>query len=257
METVYGPIDSWRLKRSLGVDLISQEKRVCSFDCVYCQIEECKEITTERRRFVNLKRVRAELNDALNKIGDKVDYVTLSGMGEPTLASNLSEGIDMLHDITEKPKAILTNGSLFHLEEVRKPLNDLDYVISSLDAGDSKTFDRVNNPTPEINFKDILKGYKIFSKNYDGRFAIEIMITKENKESISAIASLIRDFDVDEIQLNTPLRPSIVEPVKAKELKEIESDFQDVETKIVYEEKRTKTANLDEEEIIRRGRPKK
>jgi len=168
MKYIYGPIDSWRLKRSLGVDLISEEGRVCSFNCIYCQISKCQELTSKRRKFVEIKEVREELVEALELVGDKVDYLTLSGIGEPTLASNLPEAVEMLKEVSDKPKAILTNSSLLNLEEVRKPLERLDYVIASLDAVDEDSFQKVNNPVEGIHFDEIIEGLRVFGENYSG-----------------------------------------------------------------------------------------
>ncbi len=256
MRSVYGPIDSWRLKRSLGVDLISEEGRVCTFNCIYCQITRCQELTSTRKKFVEIEEVREELLTALKKVGDKVDYITLSGMGEPTLASNLSEGVDMLEEVSDKPKAILTNGSLLHVEEVRRPLKRLDYVIASLDAADEESFEKVNDPAEGISFDSTLEGLRAFGKEHPGKFAVEMMFIEENKHLVEQMAELIDEIEVDEVQLNTPLRPSVVEPLKEEELKEMESHFDGVETKMVYEAKRTDTPDLDEEEVIRRGRSK-
>ena len=256
MRSVYGPIDSWRLKRSLGIDLISEEGRVCTFDCIYCQITRCQELTCGRRKFVQIKEVRKELLEALELVGKKVDYLTLSGMGEPTLASNLTEAVEMLEEVSSKPKAVLTNSSLLHLEEVRKPLKRLDYVIASLDAVDEESFEKINNPAEGITFDKIVEGLRAFGENYKGTLAIEIMFVEENKHHAEKMADLIDDLGVDEVQLNTPLRPSVVKPLKEAELKEMEHYFEGVSTKMVYGAKRTETSNIDEDEVIRRGRAK-
>jgi len=201
--------------------------------------------------------LREELREALEMVRDKVDYLTLSGMGEPTLASNLPEAVEMLEEESDKPKAILTNSSLLHLEEVREPLQKLDYVIASLDAVDEESFEKVNNPAEGICFDNIVEGLRVFRKNYSGTFAIEIMFVEENKHLVEQMAELVVDhLDVDEVQLNTPLRPSVVAPLKEEELKEMEHHFEGVKTKMVYEAKRTDTPDIDEKEVIRRGRAK-
>ena len=65
MKIVYGPIASWRLGRSLGVDLICSTEKICSFDCIYCQLEKTKHITSQRNTFVSINRVEMELKSAL------------------------------------------------------------------------------------------------------------------------------------------------------------------------------------------------
>ncbi len=258
MKSIYGPIDSWRLKRSLGVDIIKQNGRVCSFDCIYCQIERCQELTSERKKFVDIDQVREELKEALDKVGDKTDYITFSGMGEPTLALNLDEAVEMVKDVSDKPVAILTNGSLFHKEGVRKTLKNIDYVIASLDASDKKSFKTINDPAEGIKFAEIIEAYETFGEEYEGTFAIEVMFLQENKHLAEDIAEIVKKIEVDEVQLNTPLRPPIVDPLKESTLKKLEERYFDsLETKMVYRAKRTETPNLDDVEVISRGRADK
>ncbi|MBS3816713.1 MAG: radical SAM protein [Candidatus Thermoplasmatota archaeon] len=256
MKSVYGPIDSWRLDRSLGVDLISRKGKACPFDCVYCQIKKTDSVTSKRRKFVSIEELREELDQALKRVGDLTDYLTFSGMGEPTLASNLAEGVDMLKEISDKQVAILTNGGLLYREDVREALQGVDYVITSLDAPDQEILEKVNRPSRDITFEKISHGLKRFSETYGGKLAVEIMVIEENKDHISEIARKIEGLDIDEVQLNTPLRPSVVPPVSEEVLQEAKSYFESTETKMVYEEKRTDTPKLDDEEVIKRGRPK-
>jgi len=227
---------------------------VCTFDCVYCQIKRCQAVTSKRQKFVDMDDLREEFDDALEIVGDHTDYITFSGMGEPTLAVNLEEGIKMVNELSNKPTAILTNSSLMNEKGVRNALKGLDYVIASLDAGDQETLEKVNRPDKDILFKDIIDGLKKFSDNFQGRFALEMMLIEDNYPRISDIAALSREMRVDEIQLNTPLRPSVVPPLEEEKLQKAKKHFKGVETKIVYQEKRTDTPKLDEEEVIRRGR---
>ncbi len=257
MKYVYGPLNSWRLKRSFGVDLISTEGRTCSFDCEYCQIQNINEITSERREFVDLEEWGKEVEEGLRDVGENVDYLTFSGTGEPTLALNFPEAVDAVKEITDKPLAILTNGSFFNVEEVREALMKLDYVIAELDAPNEEIFKKVSRPAEGIEFDEIISGYKKFSERYNGKFALEVMFTPNNKDYAEEIAELARKISPDEIQLNTPLRPCPVEHLSQEELKRLEQYFTGLDTINVYDSKRTKTKMLNEEEVIRRGRPVK
>lgn len=254
MRSVYGPVDSWRLGRSLGVDILCTEKRYCSFDCVYCQLQPKGEMTSERRKFVDISDVREELEAALEKVGDHTDYITLSGTGEPTLAKNLSEGVDMINDVSEKPTAILTNGSLFDRLEVREPLLKIDYVIAELDSSDVEKYEKVNRPAPIIDFWSVIDGYKEFISRYDGKFSLEVMFVEENRDEAEEIAEIAREIGPDEVQINTPLRRSPVEPLSKDELKDIENHFEGLDTINVYEAERKKSKSLDDKELIKRGR---
>jgi len=88
---IYGPVPSWRLGKSLGIDLLSAKGKTCCFDCVYCQLGRTLHLLTERRQFVSLEHLAEELESVK---GLDIDYVTFSGMGEPALASNLGEAIE-------------------------------------------------------------------------------------------------------------------------------------------------------------------
>ena len=88
-KVVYGPVPSWRLGRSLGIDLLSRAK-TCSLDCIYCQLGPTADKVTRRAEFVPTERLVTEIKDLPDV---ELDFVTFSGMGEPTLASNLGEAI--------------------------------------------------------------------------------------------------------------------------------------------------------------------
>ena len=125
---IYGPVPSWRLGRSLGVDLVSTEGKTCSFDCIYCQLGRTIYPQMERREFVTMAQLATELEAVKNNI--VADYVTFSGMAEPTLASNLGEAIRIAKLILPLPVAILTNSSLMPREDVCDDLAQADVVIA-------------------------------------------------------------------------------------------------------------------------------
>ena len=131
MKTVYGPVPSWRLGRSFGIDVIARGK-TCSFDCIYCQLDQTKYKTCKLQEFINVKRLEKDLSKVIEKV--EADYITFSGMGEPTLASNLGQAIDLIRGFTDIPIAILTNSSVFYRKEVRKNLYKLDFIVAKLDA---------------------------------------------------------------------------------------------------------------------------
>ena len=132
---IFGPVPSRRLGRSLGVDLVPF--KTCSYDCVYCQLGRTTNKNTKRKEWVPLQNVIDQLKDRLSS---KPDYITLSGSGEPTLFSRLDELISEIKELTDVPVAVLTNGSLLWLPEVREALKSADMVIPSLDVGNSQIF---------------------------------------------------------------------------------------------------------------------
>ena len=152
---IYGPVPSRRLGTSLGVDLVPF--KVCSYDCVYCQLGRTRWISCDREAFVPPARLVEEIRQALVQ-GPLPDVITLAGSGEPTLYEPLGELIRALKTLTGIPVALLTNGALFWKPEVRRDAALADLVLPSLDAGDEATFQAVNRPHPGLTLEETLQG---------------------------------------------------------------------------------------------------
>ena len=255
MKTVYGPVSSWRLGRSFGIDLICRARKICSFDCIYCQLGKIGRKTLERNVYVQTEKVLKDLEEVLPKI--KADVITFSGTGEPTLAKNLEEIIDFLRRKTSLTLAILTNSTLFFDEEVQKALNKLDIVVAKLDVFDEDSFKKINRPAKGISFEKYLQGINSFRKNYSGKFALQMMFIKENKNFARKMAEIAREIKPDEIQINTPLRPCGAKPLTGSEVKKIKKEFSGFKNVIsVYEAEKPKVLPLDIKEVQKRKRPK-
>ena len=252
MKSIYGPVASWRLGKSLGIDLICSEKKICSFDCIYCQLEKTEKITKQRESFVALNVVKEELKNALKKTTP--DVITLSGTGEPTLAKNMDGVIQLIRELSDLPIAILTNSSLFYDISVRESLCKLDIIVAKLDASNQELFQKINHPTPGVTFEKTLNRIKKLRKEFHGKFALQIMFMKENKEYAYELAELALEINPDEVQINTPLRPCPVKPLTKTELNEIEKKFTGLNTLSVYNSPKPKTDPLDKLEIFKRRR---
>ncbi len=243
MEIIYGPVSSWRLKKSLGVDLICREnEKVCSFDCTYCSLGETTEKTVERRVFVSTDRIEKELRKTIDKV--EPDIVTMSGTGEPTLAENIGEVIETARDVTNLPVSVLTNSSLMMRKDVRRSLAEADIVVGSLDASNQELLDRINQPCDEITFRDIVLGMKKFSEEFEGRFALEIMFTPENLDFSEEIAEIAKSIEPHEVQINTPLRDCPVRALTQSELKGVKENFEGMKVLTVYEAKKEEVKNV-------------
>lgn len=252
MKIVYGPVASWRLGKSLGLDVICRPEKICSFDCVYCQLEKTRKITTERELFVPTKEIEKELILALKQT--KPDVITLSGMGEPTLAKNIGEIIEYTRSITSIPLAILTNSSLFYDKEVQKSLCKLDIIVAKLDAPNEVLFNTINRPAEGINFKQTLSGIQNLRNKFKGKFALQMMFIKQNKYYAQEMANLARNINPDEVQINTPLRPCKIKPLDEETIEKIEKIFDGLPTISVYKSPKPKTDPLDKVELIKRRR---
>ncbi len=246
---VYGPVPSWRLGRSLGVDLLPRDGKTCSFDCVYCQLGRTARRLTQRSEFVPLDAVRWELERVQ---GVAADSVTFAGMGEPTLASNLGEAIRLARAVLGLPVAVLTNSSLMAREDVRRDLACADIVVASLDAPNEQLFRRINRPVAALRLEDILRGIDLFEAEYGGVLALEMMFVKANKGLAAEMAAIAREIAPDEVQINTPLRPCAVAPLTANDIAAIREEFTGLPVRSVYEAARPAVTPLDVSETLRR-----
>jgi len=215
---------SRRLGFSLGVDLVTF--KTCSLDCIYCQAGKTTHKTIERKSYVSLESVIPELKDAL-KQSQKIDYITLSGSGEPTLNLDLGRIITAIKQITDIPVAVLTNGTLLHLESVRDELMAADLVVPSLDAVSQEIFCEINNPHPHINVSQMISGLKSLREAFSGDIWLEIMLVKglnDFPEEIKKLKDVISSIEFEKVQLNTTVRPAadkVIEPVTNEELASI------------------------------------
>jgi len=250
MPFVFGPVPSRRLGLSLGIDLIPP--KTCTFDCIYCQLEDPEKLTRNRESFISLEELKTELQHALKQTTP--DVITLSGMGEPSLANNMDEAITIIRKSTDLPIAILTNSTLLCKKDVRDSLSRLDIIVAKLDAPDDKMFRKINQPAEGVTFEKTLEGIKTMRKKIKGKFAIQIMFMNENKECASQLAELSREIKPDEVQINTPLRPCSVAPLTKGELDKIEKMFHGLNTISVYTSQKPATNPLDKMELIKRRR---
>ena len=228
LKYVYGPVPSRRLGLSLGVDVVPF--KTCTLDCVYCQLGVTTAHTVDRQPFTPIESVAADVATALRE-RPTPDFITISGSGEPTLDSQLGELIDRLRSVTHLPIAIITNGTLLWVPEVRADCAKADVVLPSLDAGDPQTFQRVNRPHPDITFERLVSGLSVFRDEYEGQIWLEVFIVKgitDNEAAVRAIASVVAEVQPNRVQLNTAVRPAAeaeVKPVSAERLKELATLF--------------------------------
>jgi len=204
---VFGPVPSRRLGRSLGIDLVPF--KTCSYDCVYCQLGRTTVKTIERREFTPLAEVLEEIDRKLAE-GSRPDYITLSGSGEPTLHTGISELVPAVKKMTDIPLAVLTNGSLLWDPDVREALQEADLVVPSLDAGDAEAFQRVNRPHRDIPFETMLEGLVQFRSGFTGQLWLEVFLVGKVTgcdSQVRKIATLVERIRPDRIQLNTVIRP--------------------------------------------------
>jgi wyosine [tRNA(Phe)-imidazoG37] synthetase (radical SAM superfamily) len=246
---IYGPVSSWRTGVSLGLDPLASTSKACNFDCVYCQLGKTSELTTHRKVFV-------PTNDLLEEVKSlswqgPLDYLTFSGLGEPTLAQNLGAMIRGLRGIRREPIAVITNSSLMHLSDVRQDLCLADFVIAKLDADSQSSFDSIDG-AGHLDFQIVVEGMINFRKIYKGKMALQIMLIKENLHLAQSLSKIAAKIGAQEVQLNTPLRPSGVKPLGPREIDSAKSHFQGFDVVTVFEGTRKICEPMDEDATVRR-----
>jgi len=207
MNYIYGPVPSRRLGFSLGVDLVPY--KTCTLDCIYCQLGRTTQKTVLRNLYAPTADILEEVKEAVTQ-KQRIDYITFSGSGEPTLNSGIGALIKKVKAFTTIPIAVLTNGTLLFMEDVRKDLLNADVVLPSLDAASDVMFRKINRPHDVLNLDSIIRGLKRFRKIYKGRIWLEVMLIKnfnDNTEELSRIKIAISDIHPDRVYLNTVVRP--------------------------------------------------
>jgi wyosine [tRNA(Phe)-imidazoG37] synthetase (radical SAM superfamily) len=223
---VYGPVASRRLGFSLGVDIIPFKS--CTLDCTYCQLGSTGRTTVRRRRWFPPEEILAQIKAAIDS-GQKIDVITFSGSGEPTLSRDLGRLIRAVKRMTRIPVAVLTNGTLLVRQDVRRELAAADIVVPSLDAVPAALFRRVNRPHLSLDNRRIIDGLARFRREYKGEIRLEIMLVKGLNDSpahIEALAAAVARIRPDRIELNTVVRPpadALAKPLDAAGLRRIKA----------------------------------
>lgn len=202
----FGPVPSRRLGRSLGIDLVPF--KTCSYDCIYCQLGRTTNKTIERKEYFPVDEILKSLKKRLHEISTP-DYITLAGSGEPMLYSPIEELIRGIKAMTDIPVALLTNGSLFWIDTVRRTILEADLIIPSLDAGDEGTFLSVNRPHEGISFSAMAEGLCLLRESFTGVLWLEVFLAGGITDEEREIVKLKNGADLinpDRIQLNTAVR---------------------------------------------------
>ncbi|MFY9401973.1 MAG: radical SAM protein [Candidatus Omnitrophota bacterium] len=228
MKYLYGPIKSRRLGYSLGINLTTP--KTCTFGCIYCQIGETSELTTLRSEYIKISDIVEELKEWKNSLKGVIpplDYITLSGSGEPTLNNKISELIAFLKAFLPIRIALITNASLFSDPLVRREILDVDLIVPSLDAVTESRFVKIDRPCEEIKIEDIINGLISLRREFKGKIWLEVMLVKGVNDDMRHIRRLKNAIDMinpDKIQINSPVRTaseSGVFPVAKYKLKKI------------------------------------
>lgn len=220
---IFGPVPSRRLGISLGIDLVP--KKVCSLNCVYCEVGRTTLLTTQRDEYVVYDSIKDELLDYFSSENPDPEYITFSGYGEPTLHSKIDDIVDVIRQHRPNiPIAVLTNGTLLSQPDVRKSLLHTDIVLPSLDAANDNVFKKINRPEKSIRIDECIQGLIDFRREYHGKIYLEVFILPgyNNDEShLQQMQHAISQIHPDKVQLNTLDRPGVLKelsPATEKDL---------------------------------------
>ena len=211
-EIVFGPIFSRRLGSSLGINLLPEKGKICNFDCIYC---ECgwNRNGREDNRMPSAQELRVALDAKLSSCRDnevKIDSITFSGDGEPTLNKDFPEIIDITLELRDKyyPEAkvsVLSNATMVHRDEIFEALKKVDNPILKIDAPTTALAGAINRPYPGYSVEATVEALKRF----DGDFVLQTMFLKSDDfdsstpEQVAAWMDIVRLLRPREVMVYT------------------------------------------------------
>ena len=210
---VFGPVPSRRLGLSLGIDLLPF--KTCSMDCVYCECGATTNLTCDRREYFPTADVIAELDATLER-HPKIDYVTFSGVGEPTLHSGIGAIIRHIHEhYPDLRICLLTNSTLLGDPALLDELEHLSLIVPSLDGSNGAELFKINRYAPSVTFDSVVSGLLAFRARYPRMTMwLEVFIVpgvNDSPESAERFRELAARIRPDKVQLNSLDRPGVVD----------------------------------------------
>ena len=231
---IYGPIKSRRLGLSLGLSLSAN--KVCNFNCIYCQWGDIAQTVGVRKEYAGVSQIIAELKAwmlAHPQETRALKFVTLSGLGEPTLSTCIGELIKEVRKITPAKISVITNSTLLSDPHVRQAVLGVDLIVPSLDAVDEEIFLKIDRPHKGVKLDDIVSGLVLLRKEFSGQIWLEVMLVSgvnDDWSHIEKLKAVIDRINPDKIQLNSPVRATAeknVNIVAREKLEKIKAFFGD------------------------------
>ena len=220
---LFGPVLSRRLGISLGVDLIPY--KICNLNCLYCESGATTKHLNLRDEYVPYLEIIRELDHYLS-VNPKVDFITFSGAGEPTLHKDIGKIIQHIKENFPAFKiALITNSILFSDPQLRQEVLLSDLVLPSLDAASQEVFEKINRPCKNINIEEVINGLIEFREIYKGKIWLEIFIIpgiNDTAKELSLLKEKVTLIKPDIVQLNSLDRPGTEKWISAAEPQELE-----------------------------------
>jgi len=231
---IYGPVFSRRLGRSLGINLLSNKCKICSFNCIYCEygLTGCYTSVPPEKVIPSVDEVLFAVEKALRK-PRSIDCITFSGNGEPTLHPDflqILQGIKRLRDdlrpVTKL--AVLSNGSQLQDPNIFSAMRVVDLPMIKLDGGNAETVEKVNRPVSSISFKDIFDGLNALPRKIIQTMLLDGVVSTIHGENYLALAETLKALSPEVVHIYTIERPPAmrgVKPVAHKTLAAIQKDL--------------------------------
>lgn len=254
MKILFGPINSRRFGRSLGIDL-SPSKKQCNFDCVYCELEAQKP-QEKQDEIVSVEEIILEVQGALEK-NVPFDFLTLTANGEPSLYPHLDELISSLRKIAKDKKLlILSNGTVVLDQDKFNTLLKLDVVKFSLDSAISKTFYHIDRALKNINLEKMIEKMAEFKTQFKGDLVMEILVVKDlndNEEEFIALNQALAKIAPLRVDLSTIDRPPAYAVKKISEERLLELSKLITSTPVLLPKRHYEgeKLNFNEEELLK------
>jgi len=223
MNIIFGPVNSRRFGKSLGIDL-SPSKKQCNFDCLYCELEPAKTMDVYDE-VVSVEQIMKALNATLSEHQD-IDALTVTANGEPTLYPHLSELMDKINKVKGTIKTlILSNAAKINEPVIQEAFLKFDTVKLSLDCATPRCLKRLDRSHEGISVENIKEGMLVFKSRFSKALIIEILMVKginDSKEEIKALNEYLLRLKPTRIDIGTIDRPPAykIEALSYEELRE-------------------------------------
>lgn len=202
---------------SLGINLLPEKGKICSFDCIYCECGWNKDGRNDTR-LPSAEKVRNDLETKLkqcqvNQIN--IDSITFSGDGEPTLNPEFPQIIDDTIRLRDQyyPNSkitVLSNATRVHLPEVFNALRKVDNPTMKIDAPTNDLVEKINHPAPGYDINKVVEALKQFN----GDFIMQTMFLKSkdfdssSPEVLNGWMDIVRLLKPREVMVYTIDRPT-------------------------------------------------
>ena len=216
-EVVFGPIHSRRLGSSLGINLLPEKGKICTFDCIYCECGWNKD-GRDDTQLPSAEKVRNALEAKLKQCktdGVVIDSITFSGDGEPTINPEFPKIIDDTIALRDKyyPNSritVLSNATMVHKPEVFNALRKVDNPTMKIDAPTNALIEKINHPAPGYDINKVVEALKQFN----GNFILQTMFLRSkdfdssSPEVLNGWMDIVRVLKPREIMVYTIDRPT-------------------------------------------------